>query len=83
MEERRAALTQMEADSEALSQFMTPGEVGHVRARLVQMRRRFDELAERTEVLGVQFNQSAAYRQRCNNNLEQVSRTQAKTFRYF
>ncbi|XP_037541085.1 nesprin-1 [Nematolebias whitei] len=72
--ERRAALAQMEADSETLSRFVTPGEAGHVRARLVQTRRRFDELMERTEQLGEQLNLSASYRQRCNNNLDQVKK---------
>lgn len=70
--ERRAALAQMEADSEALSRFVTPGEAGHVRARLIQTRHRFDELTERTEQLGEQLNLSASYRQRCNDNLDQV-----------
>lgn len=73
--ERRAALAQMEADSEALSGFVTPGEAGRVRARLVQTRRRFDELTERTEQLGEQLNLSTSYRQRCNNNLDQVHST--------
>lgn len=72
LEERRAAVTHMEADCEALSRFVTPGEAGRIRARLTQTRRYFEELKGRVEQLGGQLNQSASYRQRYNDNLEQV-----------
>lgn len=72
LEERRAALAHLEEECEALSRFVTPGEVGHIRARLAQMGRHWEELRERVEQLGGQLNQSASYRQRYNDNLEQV-----------
>lgn len=72
LEERRAALAHMEADCEALSSFVTPGEAGRIRARLAQMRRYWEELKGRVEQLGGQLNQSASYWQRYNDNLEQV-----------
>ncbi|GLD49390.1 nesprin-1-like protein [Lates japonicus] len=75
LEERRAAVTHMEADCEALSRFVTPGEAGRIRARLTQTRRYFEELKGRVEQLGGQLNQSASYRQRYNDNLEQVKKT--------
>lgn len=75
LEERRAALAHMEADCEALSRFVTPGEAGHIRARLTQMRRCWEELKGRVEQLGGQLNQNATYRQRYNDNLEQVYST--------
>ncbi|XP_027140369.1 nesprin-1 isoform X4 [Larimichthys crocea] len=75
LEERRAALAHMEADCEALSRFVTPGEAGHIRARLTQMRRCWEELKGRVEQLGGQLNQNATYRQRYNDNLEQVKKT--------
>ncbi|KAM4529485.1 nesprin-1 isoform 3-T3 [Fundulus diaphanus] len=75
LEERRAALVQMEADIETLSRFVTPGEARHIRVQLLQTRRRCDELMGRTERLGIQLNQSASYRQRCNDNLKQVKKT--------
>lgn len=62
----------MEADCETLSEFVTPGEAGRIRARLAQMGRCWEELRERVEQLGGQLNQSASYRQRYNDNLEQV-----------
>lgn len=62
----------MEADCDALSRFVTPGEAGRIRAQLIQMRRCWEELKGRAEQLGAQLNQSASYRQRCNDNLEQV-----------
>ena len=62
----------MEADCDALSRFVTPGEAGCIRARLTQMRRYWEELKGRVEQLGGQLNQSASYRQRYNDNLEQV-----------
>lgn len=65
----------MEADCEALSKFVTPGEAGHIRARLVQMRRYWEELKGRVDELGGQLNQSVSYRQRYNDNLEQVWRS--------
>ncbi|XP_040920912.1 nesprin-1-like [Toxotes jaculatrix] len=75
LEERRAALGHMEADCEALSRFVTPGEAGRIRARLTQIRRYWEELKGRVEQLGGQLNQSASYRQRYNDNLEQVKKT--------
>lgn len=66
------ALTHIEADCDALSSFVTTGEAGRIRAQLVQTRRCFDELKDRIEQLGAQFNQSTSYRQRCKENLEQV-----------
>ncbi|XP_076011043.1 nesprin-1-like, partial [Genypterus blacodes] len=75
LDERRAALVRMEAECEALSGFVTPGEAGQIRTRLVQMRRSWEELKERVEQLGGRLNQSASYRQRYNDNLEQVKKS--------
>lgn len=72
LEERRAALAHMEEDCEALSGFVTPGEAGCIRAQLSQMRRYWEELKGRVEQLGGQLNQSVCYRQRYNDNHEQV-----------
>lgn len=72
LEERRAALAHMEADCEALSRFVTPGQAGHIRAKLTQMRCHWEELKGRVEQLEGQLNQSVSYRQRYNDNLEQV-----------
>ncbi|XP_047184808.1 nesprin-1-like [Scophthalmus maximus] len=75
LEERRAALAHMEEDCEALSGFVTPGEAGCIRAQLSQMRRYWEELKGRVEQLGGQLNQSVCYRQRYNDNREQVKKT--------
>lgn len=72
LEERKAALAHMEMDCEALSKFVTPGEAGHIRARLAQMRCHWEELKGRVEQLEGQLNQSASYRHRYNDILEQV-----------
>lgn len=72
LEARSPSLLRMEEDFEALFRFMTPGESGCIRTRLVQMRRSWQELMEKTEQLTGQLNQSASYRQRCSDNLEQV-----------
>lgn len=74
LEEKRTTLVQMEADVETLSRFVTPGEARHIRVQLLQTRRCCDELMGRTEQVGLQLNQSASYRQRCNDNLEQVDK---------
>ncbi|CAM9192469.1 unnamed protein product, partial [Lampetra planeri] len=52
LEEKRAALTDMQEDCEALTAFVTPGEAACVRARLTQMRQKLKELQERAEELG-------------------------------
>nr|XP_029132983.1 nesprin-1-like [Labrus bergylta] len=75
LDERRVALAHMEADCEALSIFVTPGEAGRIRTQLAQMRRNWEEMKWRVEQLGGQLNQSATYRQRYNDNLEQVKKT--------
>lgn len=72
LEKRKAALVHMESDCEALSRFVTPGEAGRIRTRLTQMRCCWEELQGRVEQLGGQLNQSVSYRQRYNDNLEQV-----------
>ncbi|XP_067337447.1 nesprin-1 isoform X16 [Channa argus] len=74
LEERRTALAHMEADFEALSRFVTPGETGRIWARLTQITRYWEDLKERVEQLGGELNQSSTYRQRHINNLEQVKR---------
>jgi nesprin-1 len=79
LEERAAILSHLEAESEALSGFVTPGEAGRIRARLAQMERYWEELKESVEQLGGQLNQSATCRQRFNNNLEQVTQTSMVT----
>lgn len=72
LEERRAALEHMEADCEALTRFVTPGEAGHFWVKLSRMKCHWDELKERVEQLQGHLNQSVSSRQRYNDNLEQV-----------
>uniref|UniRef100_A0A8K9Y661 Spectrin repeat containing nuclear envelope protein 1 n=1 Tax=Oncorhynchus mykiss TaxID=8022 RepID=A0A8K9Y661_ONCMY len=79
LEERAAILSHLEAESEALSGFVTPGEAGRIRARLAQMERYWEELKESVEQLGGELNQSATCRQRFNNDLEQVTQTSMVT----
>ncbi|XP_028460432.1 nesprin-1-like [Perca flavescens] len=78
LEERRAALAHMEADCEALSSCVTPGETGRIRSRLAQIRHYWEELKGRAEQLGGQLNQSASYWQRYNDNLEQVKKAMSE-----
>ncbi|XP_061126959.1 nesprin-1-like [Syngnathus typhle] len=75
LEARRSSLLHMEKDYEALSRFITPGESGCLRERVTQMRRSWQELMEKTKQLTGQLNQSASYRQRCSDNLEQFEKT--------
>lgn len=72
LEDRKAALALMEADCEALSRFVTPGEAGHIQAKLTQIKCHWEELKRTVEQLEGQLNQSVSYRQRYNDNLEQV-----------
>lgn len=72
LEERRSALEHMEADCEALTRFVTPGEAGHFWVKLSQMKCHWDELKGRVEQLEGHLSQSVSSRQRYNDNLEQV-----------
>lgn len=72
LEQRREVLAGMEADCEALARFVTPGEAGRIWARLTHMRHYWEELKGKVEQLGGQLNQSALFRQRYNDNREQV-----------
>lgn len=62
----------MEADCEALTRFVTPGEAGHFWVKLSQMKCHWDELKERVEQLQGHLSQSVSSRQRYNDNFEQV-----------
>lgn len=72
LEERRAALEHTEADCEALTRVVTPGEAGHFWVKLSQMKCHWDELKARVEHLQGHLSQSVSSRQRYNDNLEQV-----------
>lgn len=72
LDERKAALEHMEADCEALTRFVTPGEAGHFWVKLSQMKCHWDELKGRVEQLQGHLSQSVSSRQRYNDNLEQV-----------
>lgn len=63
----------MEADCEALTRFVTPGEAGHFWVKLSQMKYHWDELKGRVEQLEGHLSQSVSSRQRYNDNLEQVT----------
>ena len=72
LEEKRAWLVQLEGQSQALSGYVTPGEAGHIRARLGQMGRGLEEFRGSVRQLIGQLQQSASHRQRYSDNLEQV-----------
>uniref|UniRef100_A0A8K9XYB1 Spectrin repeat containing nuclear envelope protein 1 n=1 Tax=Oncorhynchus mykiss TaxID=8022 RepID=A0A8K9XYB1_ONCMY len=71
---RAAILSHLEAESEALSGFVTPGEAGRIRARLAQMERYWEELKESVEQLGGELNQSAT----CSKYTDDQSRISMK-----
>ena len=73
LEERGAILAHLEADCEALSKFVTPGEVERIRTRLANMGQYWEELRARVEQLGGQLPHSASHRTTCSDNLEQVT----------
>lgn len=63
----------MEADCEALTRFVTPGEAGHFWVTLSQMKCHWDELKGRVEQLEGHLSQSVSSRQRYSDSLEQVT----------
>ncbi|XP_029943268.1 nesprin-1-like [Salarias fasciatus] len=72
LQDRAQALSRLEADSQALSRFVSSGEAARIRARLTQVGRFWEELKESLQQLEAQLEQSSAHQQRFQSSLDQV-----------
>ncbi|XP_029943278.1 nesprin-1-like [Salarias fasciatus] len=72
LQDRAQALSRLEADSQALSRFVSSGEAARIRARLTQVGRFWEELKESLQQLEAQLEQSSAHQQRFQTSLDQV-----------
>lgn len=71
---RAEVLSQLEADSQALAQFVSSGEAARIKARLTQIGRYWEELRESVQQLDGQLEESSSHQQKFKSSLEKVSR---------
>lgn len=78
---RAEVLSQLEADSQALAQFVSSGEAARIKARLTQIGRYWEELRESVQQLDGQLEESSSHQQKFKTSLETVSKAEWNTFR--
>lgn len=74
LKERAEVPSQLEADSQALAQFVSSGEAARIKARLTQIGRYWEELKESVEQLDGQLEESSSHQQKFRSSLQDVSR---------
>ncbi len=72
LQQRVEVPSQLEADSQALAQFVSSGEAARIKARLTQIGRYWEELKESVQQLDGQLEESSSNQQRFQNTLEEV-----------
>lgn len=72
LQERAEVLSQLEADSQALAQFVSSGEAARIKARLTQIGRYWEELKESVQQLDGQLEESSSHQQKFKMSLEEV-----------
>lgn len=71
---RAEVLSQLEADSQALSLFVSSGEAARIKARLTQIGRYWEELRESVQQLDGQLQESFCHQQKFKTSFEKVLR---------
>ena len=66
--------SQLEADSQALAQFVSSGEAARIKARLTQIGRYWEELRESVQQHDGQLEESSSHQQKFKTSLDKVSR---------
>lgn len=74
LQERSEVPCQLEADSQALAQFVSSGEAARIKARLTQIGRYWEELKESVQQLDGQLEESSSHQQKFKISLEEVNR---------
>lgn len=73
---RAEVLSQLEADSQALAQFVSSGEAARIKARLTQIGRYWEELRESVQQLDGQLEESSSHQQKFKTSLETVRKAE-------
>lgn len=74
LQERSEVPSQLEADSQALAQFVSSGEAARIKARLTQIGRYWEELKESVQQLDGQLEESSSHQQKFKSSLDEVNR---------
>ncbi|KAF1374585.1 hypothetical protein PFLUV_G00230620 [Perca fluviatilis] len=72
LQERAQVPCQLEADSQALAQFVSSGEAARIKARLTQIGRYWEELKESVQQLDGQLEESSSHQLKFKISLEEV-----------
>lgn len=75
LKERAEVPSQLEADSQALAQFVSSGEAARIKARLTQIGRYWEELKESVQQLDRQLEESSSHQQKFRFSLQEVKTT--------
>lgn len=74
IQERAEVLSQLEARSQTLAQFMSSGEAAHIKARLTQIGRYWEELKESHQQLDGQLEERSSYQKKFKISLLEVTK---------
>lgn len=74
LQERAEVPSQLEADSQALAQFVSSGEAARIKARLTQIGRYWEELKESVQQVVGQLEESSSHQQKFQMSLDEVNR---------
>lgn len=74
LQERADVPPHLEADSQALAQFVSSGEAARIKARLTQIGRYWEELKESVQQLDGQLEESSSHQQKFTISLEEVNK---------
>lgn len=74
IQERAEVLSQLETRSQALAQFMSSGEAAHIKARLTQIGRYWEELKESHQQLDGQLGERSSHQQKFKISLLEVNK---------
>lgn len=83
LQERAELPCRLEADSQALAQFVSSGEAARIKARLTQIGRYWEELKESVQQLDGQLEESSSHQQKFKNSLDEVNRLIIDTYWVF
>ncbi|XP_041828569.1 nesprin-1-like [Melanotaenia boesemani] len=72
LQDQAEVLSQLEADSQALVQFVSSGEAARIKARLTQIGRYWEELKESVQQLDGQLEERCSHQQKFKMSLEEV-----------
>lgn len=72
LEEKKDVLRQLEAESRALTRFITPGEAEHIKARLMQISSSWEELSNNVKRRGAELQASLLHKLKLSEDMDEV-----------